>query len=91
MERLWWWGLWVVVSAGRGDIAHEMIMGDLVGSRVVLAYDVRPRKGHPVDHVWPGVRRIGGGRVGEAITLDGERQTDALRGVRRLVVVLKAG
>ena len=39
----------------------------------------------PVVQVWPG-RRIGGDRVGDAITLR-ERQTDALRGVRRLVVV----
>src|ERR1039458_546555 len=35
--------------------------------------------------MWPG-RRIGGDRVGDAITAR-ERQTDALRGVRRLVVV----
>ena len=35
--------------------------------------------------VWPG-RRIGGDRVGDAITL-WERQTNALRGVRRLVLV----
>lgn len=41
--------------------------------------------GWPVVQRWPG-RRIGGGRVGDAIARR-ERQTDALRGVRRLVVV----
>jgi hypothetical protein len=79
-----------VISAGRGDNVHEVIQRDLAGSRVVLACDVVPENfGRPVVQVWPG-RRIGEGRVGDAIT-HRERQTDALRGVRRLVVVLKAG
>lgn len=60
-----------MVPASRSDIVGEMIRGDLAGSRAVFAFDVRPREGRPVVQVWPG-RRIGAGRVGDAITRVGK-------------------
>lgn len=44
-----------MVSASRSDILDEMIRGDLVGSRAVFAFDVRPREGRPVVQVWLGL------------------------------------
>jgi hypothetical protein len=45
------WGLSTVMAAVRGEKVDEMIQGDLVGSRAVLAHDARPGDaGWPVVH-----------------------------------------
>lgn len=63
MGTTWRWGSQGVISAGCGENVDGMIQGDLAGSRVVLAHDVRPRKGWPVVQVWPGrADRWGSGR-----------------------------
>jgi len=47
-------GLQQVISADRSDNVDEVIQGDLVGSRAVLAYDARPgESGWPVVHDGP--------------------------------------
>jgi hypothetical protein len=73
-----------------GDNAIGMIQGDLVGSEqsVVTTTSTSSACGR-----CPGVARwFGSARlVGAAITRLGKGWADALRGVRRLVVALKAG
>ncbi len=82
----------VEVRAPGGDFGgpqRQCRRGDpAIPRRVPSSPHIRRRArylGWPVVQVWPG-RRIGGGRVGDAIT-HRERQTDALRGVRWLVGV----
>ena len=43
-----------MISADRSDMVDEVIQGDLVGSRAVLAYDAMPEVlGWPVVHDGP--------------------------------------
>jgi len=52
-----------VISADRDENVGEMILGDLVGSRAVLAHDAKPE--HSGGRMSIYGRRIGEGRVGE--------------------------